>query len=593
MSLSQYQRAAIEARIRAENPEASPEALRTLVGNAQRAQSRDRMDASPSARARREAAREEREAAEAAREVQAATERNRAAARVMERAVDDERELARREGREPDLPPSAARSEVEVDDASDSAMSDVVDYEESDQEGLEAGEVATSARAQSNVGSARGQHGGEDGSEPSSQRKRAHGGAADSARAAKRANSERSSPPFEITNSTQELEDRQERVLVGRQNTRIPWVVPQSHIDRCKGHRLTDGGVAAYDIRKLRAFDPKEMSNAEAFRYWTELFHEYRYYNGKRALTQLPVATECTATAQAWEAFVHNVSRGYDAWMRSFNTMKEKFARETVRGAKMRVHRTAIEAGLPCAVPGTLDCPLCFSFAERLDELKNADSSVVYQESERMPHELVLSLDALRNVFERRQAQTDANRARTSSIGGAASRTRGRHLARPRSDRFDPPRYLTREDTPTSGPGTSAAGFDHGLDLDDQPGDQRASVKDRPRPSVAAAVGDTQERASAPVSALLLQVENEHLKTELVRERLEKRFAEMESLLHRMEATLESHSRELAGLGGYAKSKATLLSAVRSEVQHVKLDLGAAGILGAAQRKTSGGSEER
>ncbi|GMF45786.1 unnamed protein product [Phytophthora fragariaefolia] len=106
-------------------------------------------------------------------------------------------------------------------------------------------------------------------------------------------------------------------------------------------------GIIDDDVIKELDFDPSMDQRRD---YYIGLFHELRWYGIKKTFRRSRVP-EWQALCQSWGAFVENFNKDPAGYRERVCLARERYERFSNRPKNERLHRGAVEAGIPCAVP--------------------------------------------------------------------------------------------------------------------------------------------------------------------------------------------------------------------------------------------------
>ncbi|EGZ28687.1 hypothetical protein PHYSODRAFT_322323 [Phytophthora sojae] len=140
---------------------------------------------------------------------------------------------------------------------------------------------------------------------------------------------------------------------------RVGNTVPPNEIPLYVCSGIHDNAVA-----EEQHFDPLTNPRRD---YYIELFHELRYFSSKKTSSRSKVpATQ--ALCQSWNAFVENFNKKPAAYRERVKHARERFETFSTRGRLEQLHRSSVDAGIPCAVPEGQQCTLCLPGAARLSD---------------------------------------------------------------------------------------------------------------------------------------------------------------------------------------------------------------------------------
>ncbi|EGZ08416.1 hypothetical protein PHYSODRAFT_340195 [Phytophthora sojae] len=278
-----------------------------------------------------------------------------------------------------------------------SVVNDAVDYEDGDVE-MEEGEVSSSKRKESidsdsldpHAGSRRPRE-GDDSNASSSKRSR---GESDTPRSAAGA---LSSPR-------------------AAQAARDPWMPSASEIADRVGNTVPPNETPLYvcsgihddAVAEEQHFDPLTNQRRD---YYIGLFHELRYFSSKKTSSRSKVP-EWQALCQSWNAFLENFNKKPAAYRERVKHARERFETFSTRGRLEQLHRSSVDAGIPCAVPEGHQCTLFLPGAVRLSDRDLNGYTTI-----RVPE----SLKDLRAKFLAREERDD--RGTSGAVGDHSART--------------------------------------------------------------------------------------------------------------------------------------------------------------------------
>ncbi|EGZ05028.1 hypothetical protein PHYSODRAFT_342751 [Phytophthora sojae] len=162
---------------------------------------------------------------------------------------------------------------------------------------------------------------------------------------------------------------------------RVGNTVRQNEIPLCVCSGIHDDAVA-----EEQHFDPLTNQRRD---YYIGLFHELR-----------------------WNAFVENFNKKPAAYRERVKRARERFETFSTRGRLEQLHRSSVDAGIPCAVPEGHQCTLCLPGAARLSDRDLNGYTTI-----RVP----ASLKDLRAKFLAREERDD--RGTSGAVGDHSART--------------------------------------------------------------------------------------------------------------------------------------------------------------------------
>ncbi|EGZ11061.1 hypothetical protein PHYSODRAFT_337822 [Phytophthora sojae] len=291
-----------------------------------------------------------------------------------------ERQQAKRDTLAAKVASGTTQSEIVLEGSS--VVNDAVDYEDDDVE-MEEGEASSSKRKESidsdsldpHAGSRRPRE-GDDSDASSSKRSRGESDTPLSAAAAL-------SSPREVAPSSSPR---------AAQAARDPWMPSASEIADRVGNTVPPNEIPLRD-------------------YYIGLFHELRYFSSKKTSSRSKVP-EWQALCQSWNAFVENFNKKPAAYRERVKHTRERFETFSTRGRLEQLHRSSVDAGIPCAVPEGQQCTLCLPGAARLSDRDLNGYTTI-----RVP----ASLKDLRAKFLAREERDD--RGTSGAVGDHSART--------------------------------------------------------------------------------------------------------------------------------------------------------------------------
>ncbi|EGZ10996.1 hypothetical protein PHYSODRAFT_337763 [Phytophthora sojae] len=136
-----------------------------------------------------------------------------------------------------------------------------------------------------------------------------------------------------------------------------------------------------------------------------------RYFSSKKTSSRSKVP-EWQALCQSWNAFVKNFNKMPAAYRERVKHARERFETFSTRGRLEQLHRSSVDAGIPCAVPEGQQCTLCLPGAARLSDRDLNGYTTI-----RVP----ASLKDLRAKFLAREERDD--RGTSGAVGDHSART--------------------------------------------------------------------------------------------------------------------------------------------------------------------------
>ena len=184
---------------------------------------------------------------------------------------------------------------------------------------------------------------------------------------------------------------------------RVGNTVPPNEIPLYVCSGIHDDAVA-----EEQHFDPLTNQRRD---YYIGLFHELRYFSSKKTSSRSKVP-EWQALCQSWNAFVENFNKKPAAYRERVKHARERFETFSTRGRLEQLHRSSVDAGIPCAVPEGQQCTLCLPGAARLSDRDLNGYTTI-----RVP----ASLKDLRAKFLAREERDD--RGTSGAVGDHSART--------------------------------------------------------------------------------------------------------------------------------------------------------------------------
>ncbi|EGZ30172.1 hypothetical protein PHYSODRAFT_323603 [Phytophthora sojae] len=136
-----------------------------------------------------------------------------------------------------------------------------------------------------------------------------------------------------------------------------------------------------------------------------------RYFSSKKTSSRSKVP-DWQALCQSWNAFVENFNKKPAAYRERAKHARERFETFSTRGRLEQLHRSSVDAGIPCAVPEGHQCTLCLPGAVRLSDRDLNGYTTI-----RVPE----SLKDLRAKFLAREERDD--RGTSGAVGDHSART--------------------------------------------------------------------------------------------------------------------------------------------------------------------------
>ncbi|EGZ23416.1 hypothetical protein PHYSODRAFT_258045 [Phytophthora sojae] len=250
---------------------------------------------------------------------------------------------------------AAGTTQPEIVLEGSSVVKDAVDFEDDDVE-MEEGEASSSKCKESIDSDSLDPHAGDDSDASSSKRSRGESDTPLSASGAL-------SSPREMAPSSS---------LRAAQAARDPWMPSASEIADRVGNTVPPNEIPLYvcsgihddAVAEEQQFDPLTIQRRD---YYIGLFHELRYFSSKKTSSRSKVP-EWQALCQSWNAFVENFNKQPAAYRERVKHARERFETFSTRGRLEQLHRSSVDAGIPCAVPEGQQCTLCLPGAARLSD---------------------------------------------------------------------------------------------------------------------------------------------------------------------------------------------------------------------------------
>ncbi|EGZ16312.1 hypothetical protein PHYSODRAFT_334506 [Phytophthora sojae] len=303
-----------------------------------------------------------------------------------------ERQQAKRDALAAKAVSGTTQSEIVLEGSS--VVNDAVDYEDDDRK-----ESIDSDSLDPHAGSRRPRE-GDDSDASSSKRSRGESDTPLSAAGAL-------SSPREVASSSSPR---------AAQAARDPWMPSASEIADRVGNTVPPNEIPLYvcsgihddAVAEEQHFDPLTNQRRD---YYIGLFHELRYFSSKKTSSRSKVP-EWQALCQSWNAFVENFNKKPAAYRERVKHARERFETFSTRGRLEQLHRSSVDAGIPCAAPEGQQCTLCLPGAARLSDRDLNGYTMI-----RVP----ASLKDLRAKFLAREERDD--RGASGAVGDHSART--------------------------------------------------------------------------------------------------------------------------------------------------------------------------
>ncbi|EGZ07823.1 hypothetical protein PHYSODRAFT_339719 [Phytophthora sojae] len=138
------------------------------------------------------------------------------------------------------------------------------------------------------------------------------------------------------------------------QAARDPWMPSAPEIADRVGNTVPPNEIPLYvcsgihddAVAEEQHFDPLTNQRRD---YYIGLFHELRYFSSKKTSSRNKVP-EWQALCQGWNAFVENFNKKPAAYRERVKHARERFEPFSMRGRLEQLHRSSVDAGIPCAV---------------------------------------------------------------------------------------------------------------------------------------------------------------------------------------------------------------------------------------------------
>ncbi|EGZ18307.1 hypothetical protein PHYSODRAFT_332132 [Phytophthora sojae] len=200
------------------------------------------------------------------------------------------------------------------------------------------------------------------------------------------------------------------------QAARDPWMPSASEIADRVGNTVPPNEIPLYvcsgirddAVAEAQHFDPLTNQRRD---YYIGLFHELWYFSSKKTSSRSKVP-EWQALCQSWNAFVENFNKKPAAYRERVKHARKRFETFSTRGRLEQLHRSSVDAGIPCAVPEGNQCTLCLPGAVRLSDRDLNGYTTI-----RIPE----SLKDLRAKFLAREERDD--RGASGAVGDHSART--------------------------------------------------------------------------------------------------------------------------------------------------------------------------
>ncbi|EGZ22482.1 hypothetical protein PHYSODRAFT_330269 [Phytophthora sojae] len=271
-----------------------------------------------------------------------------------------ERQQAKRDALAAKAASGTTQSEIVLEGSS--VVNDAVDYEDDDVE-MEEGEASSSKRKES-IDS--------DSLDPHAESRRPREGDESDASSSKRSRGENETPLSAAGALSSPRDVGTSSSPRAAQAARDPWMPSASEIADHVGNTVPPNEIPLYvcsgiyddAVAEEQHFDPLTNQRRD---YYIGLFHELRHFSSKKTSSRSRVP-EWQALCQSWNAFVKNFNKKSAAYHERVKHARERFEIFSTRGRLEQLHRSSVDAGIPCAVPEGQQCTLCLPGAAHLSD---------------------------------------------------------------------------------------------------------------------------------------------------------------------------------------------------------------------------------
>ena len=130
------------------------------------------------------------------------------------------------------------------------------------------------------------------------------------------------------------------------------WVPPQKVSDRLSDMVSDRYRIRLFDSSRLHGIDSSASDFSTEHEFYIDVFIKRLCNSGNHK-------SNVASLSQVWNAFIHNVGEiGRDAWLDKLTLSRNRFEKRNSVGARYKLHRLSIEAGLPCLSLGDA-CQCC------------------------------------------------------------------------------------------------------------------------------------------------------------------------------------------------------------------------------------------
>ncbi|EGZ13215.1 hypothetical protein PHYSODRAFT_334999 [Phytophthora sojae] len=245
-----------------------------------------------------------------------------------------ERQQAKRDALAAKAASGTTQSEIVLEGSS--VVNDAVDYGSDDEE-MEEGEASSNKRKES-IDS--------DSLDPHAGSRRPREGDDSDASSSKRSRGESETPLSAAGALSSPREVSSSSFPRAAQAARDPWTPSASEIADRVGNTVPPNEIPLYvcsGIHDDAVAEDKKTSSRSKVPKWQAL-------------------------CQSWNAFVENFKKKPAAYRERVKHARERFETFSTRGRLEQLHRSSVDAGIPCAVPEGHQCTLCLPGAVRLSD---------------------------------------------------------------------------------------------------------------------------------------------------------------------------------------------------------------------------------
>lgn len=182
------------------------------------------------------------------------------------------------------------------------------------------------------------------------------------------------------------------------------------------GYKINHDSHPLFDSSAIIHSDDSEFYNANRDHFFIDLFFQKRFFKAENDEERYAKSTP-DALSQSWTTFVDNYNDCKSFWMMNLAKISGKYLNHSIDGNKMRIHKKCIEEDLPCAIPKTANCPMCYSQSRKMPQIARIDPDEQYFVMSTKLRLMIIDFDVRWNTHAKRHDISESMFTSEVSIG--------------------------------------------------------------------------------------------------------------------------------------------------------------------------------